>query len=357
MILWALIYLFVAALLSLGNLRLLTRNSGSAVLRTPWSVVLAIRNEKHNLGGFLKPFAMAENQPERIVIIDDHSEDGGFEAWKTESQNGDSFWSSESANAFFSRVQHFPALESGKKAAIRQGFKRCDRGIVLFSDADARWDVQSLQSLLTEGAPESVRMVCATVSQRIFAPGFFARIVEADYRAMMMVASGAAGMGYPFLCSGAALAIRKDDQLMELPEQGPGDSGDDVFLLHRIQNRFGRHSVSWSLQPVIAEEHGTVSALFSQRLRWAGKSVNYRNFTAVFLSLYLPVMHLAGVFLLLKGHWPVLLFKLLADILIWGRRPDAASVMLSCLYFVYLPLMPVAAVFMPTEWKQRKVQH
>jgi len=355
MIIWSLIYLLFALWIARGNRTIRSKPPTEALPLSPYTVLTAIRNETHNLSDFLKCFAEAEHTPDKVVLIDDQSEDGGFFEWLKTATRSDSFWDTKKGRNFLNRVHNEPATGKGKKQALRQGFVHCPNGIVLASDADARWTNAGIAGMLRRFEKKSIRMVCGTVRQSILHPHLLARLFEADYTAMMNVASGAAGSGFPFLCSGAALAVQKDEALQELPEQGPGDSGDDVFLLHAIVHRFGPQAIDWSTEETPVLEEGAPLQWLNQRLRWAGKSHHYRNHTAVGISLFLPAMHVAALTLLLMGNWEVVIIKLVGDSLIWGAFPSVYAIMLSLLYFVYLPVMPIVALFKRVTWKHRRV--
>jgi len=292
------------------------------------SWLLPFRNEAENIRRFF-----AHSNPEKtsnfLWINDNSSDSGPLELEKN-------------------RANLIQNTGQGKKDALITAWQYHQSEWSLHTDADVDW---------TETSMADWQMAISQVSEQTVLvaglPSLVGNALDAeDFRANMFTAAGMAGWGLPFLCSGAALALRSKTLSEPLrPWLGPGISGDDVFLLHRVISHFGPNSVETLPCPNL-KVRGAISLkkALKQRLRWAGKSILYRNPTAIMVSAFIYGFHFAGlVFLILPGPlWQKLGFigtKTMADLFLSGggfkRTPH--RLLLSLLYWIYIPLLPTLA--------------
>jgi len=340
-----LISLWIGWLLFLltGNFRLQRRwlqsstpNPNSPLPSLSW--LLPFRNEANNIQRFF-----AHTPPHRkslFLWINDHSSDSG--PFLLEQQQ---------ATLFQNDGQ-------GKKDALITGWKNNPAEWSLHTDADVEWTEACMvdwEKALNQVSDQTILVVGL--------PRLMGNALDAeDFRANMFTAAGMAGWGFPFLCSGAALAVRSkrlSDPLRSC--LGPGSSGDDVFLLHHVISHFGTHSVETLPCPNLKVRGAkTLTLALKQRLRWAGKSILFRNPAAISVSLFIYGLHAAGLlFLLLPGSlWQKILLialKTMADLLLsgGGTRGIFQRLTLSLLYWLYIPLLPTLAwICMP--WREAK---
>jgi hypothetical protein len=236
----------------------------------------------------------------------------------------------------------------GKKEALIAGWQHSISEWNIHTDADVEWTEKSMahwedalsrvsdQTILVAGLP--------TLEGNTFD--------AEDFRANLFAASGMAGWGLPFLCSGAALAVRSNRLSKPLrPWLGPSSSGDDVFLLHNVVAHFGSSAVVTLPCPELKVKGAVnLAKAIQQRMRWAGKSILFRNPAAISVSLFIYSFHAAGlVFLCLPGNPSQKLIlvgaKALADALLSGGKPNRIlhRLVLSMAYWLYIPLLPALA--------------
>lgn len=339
LVLWTAWLLFLNA----GNLRLQRRiehrwqekPAGFLPVAT-W--LLPFRNEAANIQRFKSN--LSKTAQSSFLWINDNSTDSGTEALEESAAN---------------LIQN---KGRGKKAALITGWQHQDREWSLHTDADVDWTDENMaewNKLLSQVPTHTV--LVAGLPKLI---GF--SLDTEDFRAQMFTAGGMAGWGMPFLCSGAALAIRSNRLSKPLrPWLGPGISGDDVFLLHRVLSTFGPAAVETLPCPwLTVRGTETLGQALRQRVRWAGKSILYQNPVAISVSLFIFGIHLTGlVFLCMPGNPLVKLLliatKALADALLSGAgtKKMGPRLLLSLLYWLYIPILPLLA-WLVLPWRQAK---
>lgn len=331
--------------LHLGNNRLtqhwdvLTSDSTTKP-KTQATWVVPFKDESKNIRAHFLP--LKSEWQSNFLWIDDGSTDSSVEFLKQTSAR-------VSSN-----------LGKGKKDALVTGWELADTEWCIHSDADAKWSAEDIKYWLfiLSKVPSSTVAVFGL-------PSIQGNVLDAeDYRAAMYSASGMAGWGFPFIGSGAALAVRKNK--LQPPHRrwlGPGSSGDDVFLLHAIESKYGRQSLETLPYPNLSVVGaGNLRLAIAQRLRWAGKSIYYKQPTAVAVSLWIFGWHSIGLIFL---AWPVeiwvklsfILCKTTLDALGSGGSRQAIKfrILLSLLYWIYIPLFPLIA-WLVLPWREaRKV--
>jgi glycosyltransferase involved in cell wall biosynthesis len=307
-----------------------------------YAVVIPARNEAQHLGDTLKSILAQSPPPAAVFVMDDHSTDTTAAVVK----------SMRHPSLFLHST-----LGHGKKAALREGyilaypFPR-----VFFTDADTHWLPGAAEQLLVTGAPSHVAMVCGEVAYRS-APHVAAAFARADMDGMMRTGRGLALRGFPFVCSGACLALQPAMLGPQLPDLGPGDSGDDVFLLHALTATHGRNAIAWIPQTLVeVPAIPNLKTLWRTRLRWAGKTSRYVQNTAQRVSLWIWLMHFIGLVLVFFHPLWVLGGKLLLDLAFFRDKMRGRHALTSLVYFVYIPILPVISWFTTVTWKQRAVK-
>ena len=194
---------------------------------------------------------------------------------------------------------------------------------------------------------------------------------------MGMTAAGHRGLGFA-MANGANFAFRKS----VFVELGGYDgarhlaSGDDMFMVAKIANREGAKIVFADDQKVSVHTRpiGDWGALFQQRLRWAGKTNAYQDFTLkyhiglsfVFSSLIILAWWLS-IFesAFLSTALFLLFFRLAIDFLYLRFMARKYSQPVWDVYFpfvqlfhiLYIVLIGCCALFMKTyQWKGRRLQ-
>lgn len=287
------------------------------------SVVVAARNEAQNIRPLLVTLQNQVTHPValEVILVDDHSED-------------------ETVSLAESFQMPFPfqviraseaGFTPGKKGALEGGIHLARHPLVLVTDADtiptAHW-TEEVRYLFGD---REIQFAAGYVSYSE-GMGFTNALESLDFYGLVGSGAGAAGMGYPFMCNAANMAFRREayEEVKAIAFNSHRTSGDDVFLLHKMVERFGRKHVGWYQTDgsiVQTNPTGSFKEYFKQRVRWASKGGSYTHsiaiitgvivlFTnALIVTSYLMVM--ANVFML----WiPLALtaIKLVADFpLLW----------------------------------------
>lgn len=276
-----LIYTVLIGFFSAGWFRLQEWRPGRDRPDTKASVIVAVRNEKENIGSLLQDL-MRQDIPTKlyeIIIVDDASGDGTQDEMR-----------------LFRK--EFPGVDknliyimnegSGKKAAIETGIRIAGGELIVTTDGDCRVGRSWLKSLLSYYRAHKPVMISGPVK---ISP--YNNILEAfqslEIQSLVATGAGAVRMGRPIMCNGANLAYTK----AAFAEVGgyEGDkayaSGDDIFLLHKIHRRYGSGSVHFIKSPgamVTTSPERSPVAFLNQRFRWVSKSRGYTSFAIIFTA-------------------------------------------------------------------------
>jgi cellulose synthase/poly-beta-1,6-N-acetylglucosamine synthase-like glycosyltransferase len=363
------IYVLLMAYLSRGLIQL---NKGRHVKENyeDVSIIVAFRNEEHHLAGLINSLKQikVEKRNIEVILVNDHSEDASE---KIISEN------IQGTNEISFRLINLPAIDglTGKKAALNMAIENASFDILLFTDADCiikpRW-VDMMTSYLKDG----IEMVCGPVIYKQ-TPGFSADLFRIEFLSLVLSGAGAFGIHRPVFCNGANVLVRKQ-AFLKVRHSMSGKSfasGDDVFLLHSMLSEYGNHSAVFAFS-----EEGIVETaapnnfvrFLGQRMRWASKSVAYKNSFAVFMAVTVYVTSLMIMILLFSGGFSntmlytgliALMLKAFADAILFlnGRKIHQnkwlplISIPLQCLYVPYIVLTAPLSFIFRTKWKGRKI--
>jgi glycosyltransferase involved in cell wall biosynthesis len=245
----------------------------------------------------------------------------------------------------------------GKKAALRTGWKHCQRPFVVHTDADVLWTPKAWQQLNDSFDATPALRLCSLWPQ---IQGKWADAL--DFSAMGLHAQAATGLRLPFLASGAALCVERAAITDLSAALGPSNSGDDVFLLHAVVAKYGPESVAVFDCPDL-KTHGKDRwlTIWQQRLRWVSKSKHYKNYAAQSISLWIWLFHaFAPVTVWVSNGWWALLgfvaAKACLDFLFfgWAKQFSFGTVALSLVYWLYLPWVPLMGWLSKASWHKAK---
>jgi len=265
---------------------------------TSISIIIAIRNEEHNLPGLLEnignqsyPAGLLE-----VIIADDHSTDQGPALVR-------------------SLVPAFPfplrllTLEgtglSGKKQAIQHAVNKASGQLTLMTDADCSPGPEWASSTARYYELEHPSIIPGPVC---FQPGktFFTRMQELEFLSLMFSTAGAVSAGFPMLANGANLAFDRQKFLSSGGYEANLQyaSGDDVFLLHHFKQLYGTRSARYLYSRraiVYTQPEVTLKGFWSQRLRWVSKSRGYRDPATILVSVLVFLVNSGFLVLLTAG--------------------------------------------------------
>lgn len=226
---------------------------------TPIAVVVPAFNEEAVIESCLLSIIGAGYKNLEVIVVDDGSSDRTVEIASRVAGQDD-------------RIRVITQVNSGKGAALNNGFKHTDTEIVLFIDADSVFTKVTIPEMLRGFASPAVGAVCGDdrpVNLNKVQTRFLALITHLGTglvrRAMDM-------LGCMPVVSGNCGAFRRE-ALMELMDGQAGPLredtvGEDLELTWRL------HRSKWKVafQPralVLAESPSTIGGLWRQRVRWS----------------------------------------------------------------------------------------
>lgn len=235
------------------------------------AVVVPFRNEARYLPALVADLLAQDYPADRfeVLLIDDHSEDGGAAGAVPVREN----------IRVLRLADHADLLRGNayKKAALQLGISRTTAEIIVTTDADCRcpptWLTTISQSFCA-GADVVLGPVMVGPA-RNFCDGFQAL----DLAAYQLFTAASVAADTPALANGANFAFRR--RAFEETGGYAGvdhlPSGDDVLLLHKFVARGGwRIAVAGRTAALVATRPvAGWRALWQQRLRWAGKAGHY----------------------------------------------------------------------------------
>lgn len=294
-----LVYILLIAYLYTGwwRLRLFQKKGAEELLSI--TVVVALRNEGHNISALLTDLCQ-QNYPEgdlEIRLVNDHSTDNTV----------------EQINHY---LKHYPGNipiylhdnpAEGKKAALSIGIQHSKSAWIVTTDGDCRFPKNWLRTLMGF-RKASTRMLLGPVKVAPASFGF-GQLQAFEFLSLIGFTASAIGHGHPILANGANLAF---ERATFLALGGYGDdplaSGDDVLLLHRMQKAYP-NSVRYASDcaAMVATPPATSWQQFwQQRIRWASKSKYYRNRMALVMGGFLALFNVLLVLLVLC--WPIVAY-------------------------------------------------
>lgn len=325
------------------------------------SIIIPCRNEESSIDALLKELELVYQQHPllEIICVDDHSTDHTASIIKK-----------------FQYVNYvaLPTHKAGKKAAITEGVSHASGSIILLIDADCIPQIHWFHAMIAPFTDDKIQMVCGWVKMQPKA-SIYEEMVALEFSTLVALGAAMNGLYFPILCNGASLAFRKDSfEQVSGYSKDTTQSGDDVFLLHKFKAKFGADSIHYVLNALAAVETKvpqSIIAFLRQRIRWAKKSLKYRDKTTIYVSLFMMFIHLwllvwffvscfnSSYWLIFALSW---MGKTMVDILWMNTFAKAISpknwkwfiIPLSMVHWLYVPLIAIISWIIPfTTWKGR----
>lgn len=342
-------------------------SNGKQVDKLFISVIVPVRNEAHTIARLLDTLSKQDYAAENfeVVVINDHSSDKTEEVVNA--------WTKKNPEISLTLLSQ-DAEHHGKKNALTYGIGQAKGEIVVTTDGDCIVQSGWLTSIADAFSPQ-VKLLVGAVRLRDDR-SFFSKLQVVEFASLVGTGAATLGWGIPTMCNGANLAFRKSAFEEVNGYQGTEHiaSGDDEFLLRKVAARYPKGVCFNNLSNGVVEAKSAVSfkEFFQQRIRWAGKwkahGFGFSSALAFFififhaLTILLPV--LAGLqFLSWKVALTLLIGKLLLEAVFLfpvlrfctGRFYPLTFLLLQFIYPFYVVCFGLAANFLSTEWKGRKI--
>lgn len=335
------------------------------------SVVIPFRNEATEIPTLAKSLSQLSYPTElwEVIFVDDSSEDNSKEILETCLKNVNFKHTVLSLSDTF-----------GKKEALKMGFSVVQGEIIIQTDADCEFSTDWLQTHNNAYVSENIKLVCGAVLFNS-PKNQFEHLQQAEIMALMTTSKMTIEAGKPLMCNAANLSFCKLmlPLVLQTFKQTTHSSGDDVFLLQRIDKEFGPKSIIYLTDKQSIVKTNPLSSLYEfmmQRSRWASKTQSYSSFFARFfaaivflgnISFYIAFFYLVFfceelciVFLI------AIIAKFVVDILTvlsfqktYHLKPlkhlFSTLILLALLYPIYLISVLVFSLIKPAVWKGRKI--
>jgi len=359
------LYLLLMLVLTSGWYQLREASKQTVDNDTKVSIVVALRNEENNIFKLLKGVDLQDYPKEliEIILVNDHSTDNTVgEIEKFIFQNK-------------AEILLINAVGEGKKKALAEGFFLAKGELILTTDGDCEIPTDWVKSLVSFFKMHNPVLVFGPVVYK-HEKGFFQKLFSLDF--ISLVASGAAssGNGLPFMGNGANLAF-STEAYNTLTGQSGSDifaSGDDVFLIHKMTEKFGAKRVLFLKNTeamVFTKTPKTLKEFISQRIRWASKAKGYKNSWAIivslivlFFNLMLTISLVSAVFKnwFLAVYFLFILFKFLLDFPLLYEFTGFANkrkflpllIIFEFIYPFYIVFAAANGFFAKYKWKGRE---
>lgn len=307
--------------------------------KTKVSIVVAARDEAHNIGKTIDDL-LAQDYPKHlteIIIIDDHSTDKTAEVILSYAHSG----------VKLIKLNENGALNSYKKKAIQTAIGTCFGDLVITTDADCRMGKQWLGTIVAMYETKGYKMISSPVAY-FQEKNFFENLQSLEFLYLIGLGASTIGNGIPSTCNGANLAYEKETFYEVGGFTGIDDlaSGDDELLLHKIAALYPQKIGFLKNREAIVFTHAkeNLTAFIQQRKRWASKSTRYKNKWIIVLGVLIWMFNLSVLLNFLVGlFFPAYLLISLGQLL--------AKIMAEALFLWFvtgfaqkrqlLPLLPI----------------
>ncbi|MCW9037061.1 glycosyltransferase [Altibacter sp.] len=352
-----LIYLISLGLLLIGNLQLGVFSSEAVTPLTRFSIIVPFRNEEKTLPKLVRTFQQLSYPPDlyQLIFVDDASEDASVSMLEVMLQDRSR---QRAPSLILSNERH---SRSPKKDAITTAISEAKHEWIITTDSDCSVPKGWLDTFDAFIQQNEARLVAGPV--RYETNGTMVQNYQyLDALSLQAVAMGSFGLGHPFLCNGANLAYHRTafESVGGFEGNDHIASGDDLFLLEKIQQAFPKevHFLKSPEAIVTTQPETTWSAVMAQRIRWASKTAHQKSMESKALGIIVfltNLLMLAGPVLCLfnSAWWPGYIFllsiKLVIDYVVlirterfFGQQTSAGRFLLNALLY---PLVIVTVVF------------
>lgn len=271
---------------------------------TPVTIIIPARNEEENIVQCLQSIFNQSylKLSYEVIVVDDHSTDNTVNVVK--SFAAENKW--EGLQVL--ELKNIPNKRY-KKAAITEAIKLAKGEIIVTTDADCIIGEDWLAEIVNFFNHNEAMLVSGTVifdwdsSKQNSLANFFLRIQQLEFAGLVGIGGAALQLGYPNMCNGANLAYKKEVFEEVGGYSGNEDivSGDDMFLMHKVYQRYPEQVFFLKQQESIAKTPPAFSLkeFLAQRIRWVSKSTSYsdKKITAVLAMAYFFNLSIAANFI------------------------------------------------------------
>ncbi len=334
-----------------------------------FSIIIPVRNEEDHIGYLLSDLEGQEYPHDHyeVIIVNDHSTDKTVEIIQNQKKK-------MRCPVHLIDLSGRPEItRSPKKAAITEGVRLAQGDYIIITDGDSRVGIHWLESYRAAYHAWNPKMIAGPVMYNKSLT-FFEKLQAVEFASLMATGAASLKIQRPAMCNGANLSFSKSVFLEVAGFEGNDEfaSGDDLFLLEKIHDRYPRDVSFLKAKNNLVLVHPASSGkeFFHQRIRWAGKWNKYKKTMTSLLAVYVFLVHAsfisvviltaAGVIepliLVIMVLLKILLeYILLKDIFNFFNRKwhFGAFVICSLFYSVYAVLFGILSNMTHYSWKGR----
>lgn len=337
------------------------------------SVIIAARNEAHNIPGLVSSLKNLQYPPDlfEVIVIDDNSSDQTLSLLEEARQD----FPNLVVRQLLLNEEAGDEMPAYKKRAIEAGIAEARGSLMVTTDADCRFNPLWLQRIAGFHQQSGAFCFAAPV---VIEPGLslLSLFQALDFMVLQGITAAAVHQKLHMMCNGANFIYTRKVFYEVNGFKGIDNipSGDDMFLMHKIFDKYPEQ-VLYCKDPdaiVTTAPAGNWKEFFQQRIRWASKSVHYKDKKIIRILatvyLYNLLFLVLGIIVIIFPQWLFLLVLfLLAKILIefpfvnqiagfFGQR----KLLWFCIFFqplhiLYTILSGWLGSFGSYKWKGREV--
>lgn len=274
-----------------------------STLNSQLSIIVACRNEIHNLPTLLESIENQTYKPDEVIFVDDNSTDKTYNFLINYSKN----------NNYIKVIKN---NGKGKKSALKEAAKIAKSEYLIFTDADCilnKNHCQLASEYLSKNNSDMLLGAVYITDEK----GIFNIIEKIEFASLQAVTAYSALLNNPIMCNGANLIIRRTIYLQYINNINTSiASGDDMFMLHALKKNKAKINYLYNNNYTVKTKGtNSLKRFLLQRTRWAAKSINYTDPITILTAIIVATIN---IFLLLTPLFlvPYYIFLIFSIIMI-----------------------------------------
>ena len=329
------------------------------------TILIPARNEEKNIGILLKSLEKQQYPAEKmeVIVINDHSTDQTAAIVRTFPFAKLIELQEDSINAY-------------KKRAIEKGIEVAIGSIIVCTDADCTPGSAWVSTLVNYYQQHSCTFITAPVLLENDG-SILGQFQTLDFLVMQGITGAGIQQQFIYMANGANMSYPKKifKEVDGYQHNTRLASGDDFFLLHKIQQRYPSqiHYIKSANTIVRTPAMSTWSDFIQQRIRWASKSAHYSNWKLKGVILLVGIYNLSLLTGLVLGFFDgnllrgVVLTFLLKSLVEWPFVKEVAQffkvvtpwykfLLFQPIHSFYIVLTGLLSYQKSYTWKGRRVR-
>lgn len=225
------------------------------------AIVIPFRNEEKRLNLLLNSLLNFKDYAIQVVLVNDHSTDKSLERITEFVDNH---------NLNFVQLVNAPNDVRGKKSAQFFGVQQVEADWIYFADADTELSTKFLEYIYSIPSNSSQKFIQGFPIFHSPKPSFLFHVLNLEFLTLVGLGFIARFYRFPILANGAIMAMPRDIYL-KADLKNDFASGDDVFALRAIRQKYGLNSIRFTPIVVKTAAPHSLSESIQQKKRWISK--------------------------------------------------------------------------------------